>query len=359
VWLKNYYIEITAILVFVAFFYLLTSGEIVEIANWIPKFPITNNVQLQNLSTIFLSIFIEGLPFILMGVFVSSFIHEFVNEELIWKWIPRNPLLSIPMAACLGIFLPICECGIVPVARRLIQKGLPAYTAFTFLLAAPIVNPVTIVSTYIAFRDNWDMVLLRLGLGAGIAITMGILFLLCFNKKDVLKRNSQKAESHHSCNHDHSHQHHSHDCHNHSHDCHGHHTEQSFEARLGHALYHSIFEFIDMGKYFVAGALIAACFQTFIGMSAIKLVASHEGISILVMMVLAFGLSICSSSDAFVAASFRNVLGNAPLFSFLVYGPMMDLKNLLMMTGSFRSSVIWFFWGGTTILTILSIILFV
>lgn len=346
-WLKNYYIEITGVLVFIALFYFLTSGQIMELGSLMAKFAITDNVQLQNLSTIFLSIFIEGLPFILMGVFVSVLIHEFVDEEVIWKWIPKNPLLSIPLAACLGIFLPICECGIVPVARRLIQKGLPAHTAFTFLLAAPIVNPVTAVSTYIAFRNNWDMVFLRLGLGAGIAVAMGIMFLRFFSKTDVLKGNLQKADCHHSCHHDHAHPH------DHCHD------HRGLEARLCHAFYHAIFEFIDMGKYFVAGAFIAACFQTFIGLSVMKSVAAHEGIAVIVMMGIAFGLSICSSSDAFVAASFRGILGNAPLFSFLVYGPMMDLKNLLMMIGSFRSSVVWFFWGGTTLLTILSILLFV
>jgi uncharacterized protein len=113
-----------------------------------------------------------------------------------------------------------------------------------------------------------------------------------------------------------------------------------------------------MGKYFILGAFLAASFQTFVGFSAIKSIGTNEWIAILLLMGIAFGLSICSSSDAFIAASFRNAIGTAPLFAFLIYGPIMDLKNLLMMMGSFRASVIWFFWGGTTILTILSVILF-
>jgi uncharacterized membrane protein YraQ (UPF0718 family) len=115
---------------------------------------------------------------------------------------------------------------------------------------------------------------------------------------------------------------------------------------------------MNMTKYFILGAFLASVFQTFVGFAAMKSMASHEWIAIIVMMGLAFGLSICSSSDAFIAASFRNAMGTAPLFAFLVYGPMMDLKNVLMMAGSFRASVIWFFWGGTTLLTIVSVICF-
>ncbi|SFI63915.1 permease [Thermoflavimicrobium dichotomicum] len=340
-WIRHYYIEITGIFVFAVFMYLLSFGDTFfsSTSDWLRNNISVSNESLYNLSTIFFGIFIEGLPFILLGVFVSSLIHVFVKEETVWRWLPKSPLLSIPLAACLGLVLPICECGIVPVARRLIEKGFPSHVAFTFLLAAPVVNPVTIVSTYMAFGDSWYMVWLRLSLAVGIAIIMGVLFLLFFSDKNILKGERDQI----------------HDCTEH---CHHDDHDHADEGRLVHALYHSIFEFIDMSKYFILGGIIAASFQTFIGISAIKEVASDGVLGILLMMGLAFGLSICSSADAFVAASFRTALSTAPMMAFLVYGPMMDLKNLLMMSGSFRWSVTLFLFGGTTCLTLVSVWLF-
>lgn len=357
--IRNFYVEITGILVLGAFLYLLTSGYslLFSVSEWTRSWRIDLGPELQNLSTIFLSIFIEGLPFILFGVFLSCLIHVFVKEETIWRWTPKNPFLSIPMATLLGLLLPICECGIVPVARRLVQKGLPSYVAFTFLLAVPIVNPITILSTYFAFGDSWDIVFARTLTGAGIAALMGFLFYLFFRHLPVLKEEKQMActHEHGNCDHDHSHSeerhvHHPDDRCDHPHD----HAEG---GKWMHALNHAVFEFIDMGKYFVLGALIAAGFQTFVGLSAIQSFSKQEGLALLMMMGLAFCLSICSTADAFLAASFRSAMGTVPLLGFLIYGPMMDLKNLLMMFGSFRLPVILFFFGGTTILTLLSVFL--
>ncbi len=349
--LRTFYIEISSIVFLFVFIYLLLFGNsfFYMFSDWLKANALFSNPHLQNISTIFLGIFIEGLPFILIGVFLSSLIHIFVKEEMIWRLVPKNPWLSIPMSAFLGLLLPICECGIVPVARRLIEKGYPFYAAFTFLLAAPIVNPITIVSTYIAFGDQWDMVWLRLGLAVVIAVLMGFLLYLFFTKKDVLKRRKETTHSHvesdsSSC-----------DCHSPS--CNHHHHEKR-DGRFAHGLYHAVFEFIDMSKYFVLGALIAAAFQTFVGISAIKEVAGEGWMGILLMMGLAFGLSVCSSADAFIAASFRSALSNGPIMAFLVYGPMMDIKNVLMLAGNFRRPVILFLFTGTTLLTAVTIWLF-
>jgi uncharacterized membrane protein YraQ (UPF0718 family) len=235
------------------------------------------------------------------------------------------------------------------VARRLVQKGLPSYVAFTFLLAAPIVNPVTIFSTYLAFGDSWRVVFLRVGVGALIAAVMGFLFFLIFRGKPVLRAERKEREAD-CCHHHHDSRH----AHRHDHECTHHHGESG----LMHALRHSVFEFIDMGKYFILGALIAAGFQTIVGTAVIKSVARYDHIAILMMMALAFGMSVCSSADAFLAASFRSVMGTAPLLGFLVYGPMVDVKNLLMMLGGFRKSVVLFFIVGTTVLTLLTCNLF-
>ncbi|MFC7439959.1 permease [Laceyella putida] len=354
--LKNYVPELTGILVLGLIFYFVTSG----VPLLAPLTDITRgwsdnlSSDLHNFTTIFLSLFIEGLPFILFGTLLSSFVHVYVKEDTLWRFLPKHPVLAIPLAACFGLILPICECGIVPVARRLVQKGLPSYIAFTFLLAVPIVNPITIASTYMAFGDSWEMVWMRTGVGAGIAMVMGILFYLFFRDKPVLKEETEAKRETACCDgsHDHDHDHgheHGGTCTHHSH---------GEESRMMHALSHSVFEFIDMGKYFCLGAFISAGFQTFVGVAAIKQFAQYEGIALILMMALAFCLSICSSADAFLAASFRSVLGQGTLLGFLVYGPMVDMKNVLMMAGGFKRSVVLFFVGGTTLVTLLTIWIF-
>jgi uncharacterized membrane protein YraQ (UPF0718 family) len=104
--------------------------------------------RLQTFVTIFLSIFIEAVPFLLAGSLVSGFIEVFVNQELLARFVPRQPLLAAIVGASLGIVFPVCECGVVPVTRRLYQKGLPLSMGIAFLLAAPVINPVVMASTY-------------------------------------------------------------------------------------------------------------------------------------------------------------------------------------------------------------------
>ncbi|SFS99364.1 permease [Marininema halotolerans] len=337
-WARRLYVEGTGVLVIAGFLYMILSGvTTIEEKGWLTMLSLPHiPSSIQNLSTVFLSIFIEGIPFILLGVLISSVIQVSIQEETLFRWIPKNPLLAIPLTLTLGLVLPICECGIVPVARRLIQKGLPPYIPFTFLLAAPVINPITLMATYFAFGSQWDMVINRALLAGGIATVMG---LLCYrlSNQGVLTIN-EECEGACTCHHGQEHA-----------------RALDQRDRMSEALYHGIFELMNMGKYFIGGALLAATFQTYVGYSLIA-EWSHQGwLPILLMMGLAFGLSLCSSADAFVAASFRGVMPTAPLLAFLVYGPIMDLKNLLMMLGSFRKRIVIFFFVGTTLLTLVSI----
>lgn len=292
-----------------------------------------------------MGIFIEGLPFILLGALLSSLLYLFIQEETIRRFFPKKASLAIPFASLLGMLIPICECGIVPIARRLIQKGLPAYVAITFLLAAPIVNPITIFSTYFAFGEQGlSIVLWRIGLGIAIAMIMGAFFCLFFANKQVLKE-QPVSTSCHCCHQETQHDHHPPSTQ----------AQATIWSRGKHAFYHAVFEWIEMGKLFILGALIAAFFHTVIGVSTLQKTITEDGWAILLFMFLAFALSICSSADAFVAASFRSVAHTGPLLAFLVFGPMIDLKNLLMMSHSFRLPVVITFSLGTTILTFLTI----
>ena len=131
--------------------------------------------RFQTFVTIFLGIFTEAVPFLLAGSLVSGFIEVFVNPQTLSRLIPRQPVLAALSGALLGILFPVCDCGVIPITRRLQQKGMPASAGIAFLLAAPVVNPIVIASTYTAF--GWGPVLLgRLGFTLLVAFGVGLLF---------------------------------------------------------------------------------------------------------------------------------------------------------------------------------------
>ena len=110
--------------------------------------------RLSNFGGVFLAIFLEAAPFLLLGTLGSGFVEEFVSREDLARWMPRNSLLCTLTGALLGLFIPVCECGVVPFTRRLLGKGLPLSSGVAILLAAPVVNPIVIASTLAAFRNR-------------------------------------------------------------------------------------------------------------------------------------------------------------------------------------------------------------
>ena len=134
--------------------------------------------SLLNLNTIFLSILIEALPFVLIGILIAGFIQIFITEEHIQRWIPRNPVMAVIMSCLVGALFPACECGIVPIVRRLIVKGVPIHAAIGFMLTGPLINPVVILSTYMAFGNDLRIASLRMFVGFVIAIVVALLISL-------------------------------------------------------------------------------------------------------------------------------------------------------------------------------------
>jgi len=278
----------------------------------IRNLPEVRTGSVQTFKTMFVSIVLEAFPFILLGVLLSSVLQVFVPDRVVQKMIPRNPFLGVIVSCLLGVVFPICECGMIPVARRLIKKGFPLYAAVVFLLAGPILNPVVFASTYMAFRARPEVLYSRMGLAFAVAAAVGLLVYFLV-KKDPLK----PVSSHH---------------HVHRQD----HRHAGNENRLLSTFEHASGEFFDMGKYLVFGALITAGVQTFLDRGSLVSIASSEWVSTWFMMGLAYILSICSTSDAFVASSFGTTFPAASLVAFLVFGPMIDAKSTLMMLAVFR-----------------------
>ena len=306
----------------------------------------------------FLSLLIEGAPFILLGTMVSGFIDVYMPSGVFERFLPKRKLPAVLLCGLLGIILPVCECAVVPVIRRLVAKGLPISCAFTYMLAAPIVNPITILSTWSAFNEQQALyiTLSRIGIGYLIAVVVGLV--LMFVPIEKVIRKSLLAKVHaakppkKSCTHDHTHGHHDHG-HDHASECsssdhdHDHsHAPHSSDSshRLVAAMRSGMKDFVDVAVYFTIGVCLTAMFN-------ILQVDYHDSISTYasdpykgtaLLMILAFVLSVCSSSDAFLAASLGS-FNYASKMAFMVLGPMLDVKLLFLYQTVMRGKFLFIF----------------
>jgi len=295
---------------------------------------LTSN-KMQNFSTLFLSIILEALPFILIGSCISSLIQIFVSEETIEKCIPNNKFIAIIAASLMGFIFPVCECAIVPIVRRLIKKGVPVYVGITFMLSVPIVNPIVLLSTYYAFQDTPYMVLLRGGIGLIAACVIGYLVNLTVKKTDnplIAFTSTQTHEEHNHHEYQHKHEHSDCGCsHNHRSLKNASLKDYAFEI-----IDHTAAEFYDVGKLLIFGALLSATFKVFVSRATIGSIGGNSILSIIIMLGLAFVLSLCSEADAFIARTFMGQFTTGSVLGFLILGPMIDIKNLIMLLGTFK-----------------------
>ena len=118
---------------------------------------VASNPTLATAGTIFAGVFVQALPFLALGVIVSGLVAVYMSPERLARWLPRRPSAAIVTAGAAGAAFPGCECGSVPVARRLYGDGRTGAAALTFMLTAPAINPVVIVSTVVAFPGQPEM----------------------------------------------------------------------------------------------------------------------------------------------------------------------------------------------------------
>jgi uncharacterized membrane protein YraQ (UPF0718 family) len=267
--------------------------------------------RLNIFATVFLGIFVEAVPYLLLGTLASGLVEMFLDRDQMSKWISHRPIPAAVTGALMGMVFPVCECGVVPLTRRLFHKGLPLSAGIAFLLAAPVLNPIVILSTAAAF--GWKAMLFwRVGLSLVIAVVVGIIFSVEKDVSNVLRPVLDIA-------------------HDHYHD-----ESKSFVEKIRAAFVITADEFFEMGRYLIVGALLAAGLQTFIPQSALLTIGSGPVLSVLVMLGLAILLSICSTVDAFVALGFVGTFSFGSVLSFLVFGPMVDIKSIIMYAQVFK-----------------------
>ena len=322
------------------FIFLLLTNQPLPDMSWI------NSTNIQSFKTMFLSIILEALPFILLGVIVSSLLQIFVSEQTITRIIPKNPILAILFACLIGIIFPVCECGMIPIVRRLIKKGMPVYVAVVFILIGPILNPIVYAATYMAFRSRPEIAYSRMALAFVVASIIGLV-IYRFVKGNVLRVTAEILHSEQHTTHEHSHTHEHNHSHDHEHE-HGHNHSNKLFSLLGHASD----EFFEMGKYLMFGSLVTAIIQTFVARESLVTIG-HDGLgSHIFMMGFAYILSLCSTSDAFVASSFINTFSKGSLLTFLVFGPMLDFKGTLMLLSVFKTKFVLLL-SGLIVVTVL------
>ncbi|MCU0534034.1 MAG: permease [Hydrococcus sp. Prado102] len=332
-------------------------------------------VKIYSAFTLFLSLLVEAIPFLLLGVLLSSALLFFIDERQLIAKLPRNPIVGAFVGSCVGFLFPVCECGNVPVARRLLIQGVPTSVAIGFLLAAPTINPIVVWSTWVAFPDRPEIVICRVLASLLIATIIGCAFSLqkdprpmlqpllakrvtllmsrrletqLFSKKaspslptllqsgtfllgepgnpmrmDDLTFTDAKTVS-----------------------------KPKLE-RLRFFLDNVVQEMRELGAMLVFGSAIAACSQVFIPREVILDLGRGVISSIIAMMVLAAVVSICSTVDSFFALSFASTFTTSSLLAFLVFGPMIDIKAIGLMLSIFQPRIIIYLFALAAQLTFL------
>ncbi len=330
-----------------------------------------------NALTLFFSLMVEAIPFLLLGVFFSSTLLLFVDERRLVAAMPQNPLLGALAGSLFGFLFPVCECGNVPVARRLIIQGVPSSVAVGFLLAAPTVNPIVFWATWTAFRDQPELVFLRIGFSILIATIVGCVFSTQKDLRPLLQPNTARmmpGNAHLSRSSDQ----------NRGTPNGGSMLLQSgtfllgqpnqpqrldgnfaiaasgsialsrpFSERFQLMIENVTQEFRELGGMLVFGSAIAAIVQVAIPREVILALGQGPIASIMAMMALAWIVSICSTVDAFFALSFASTFTSGSLLAFMVFGPMIDVKNIGLLLSVFRGRAILYLFALAAQLTFL------
>lgn len=286
--------------------------------------------DIKNFIIDFLAVFYEAIPFIVLGAVISGILEELVPQQLISRFVPKNRKLAIAFSALLGIVFPMCECGIVPVMRRLLRKGLPLGCCIAYMAAGPIINAVVFVSTLMAFKEHvggYYIIGLRMAMGYVVAVGTALAadWLYQRHGNSLLTLSAQPPSASLPV----------------AGETEATEERKPWRQRLGNISETALHDFTDITIFLSIGAVLAAISKQFISSSQIaSLSVDYPALAILSMMGLAIVMCLCSEADAFVAASFTTLHPAAKL-AFLVLGPMLDLKLYMLFTRVFRPKLIW------------------
>ncbi len=282
--------------------------------------------RLSDFAMIFLGLTMEAIPFIVIGVTISAIVAKYIDSSWVQKYKSKNTFVSHIQSMFIGLFLPVCQCGNVPLAKRLSLLGFKPSEVITFMLAAPIFNPLVLITTLVAFNLDSNVAIIRVVGGGLIALLIGLIFSIHPNQNELLlakKSNKELSISKKSF---------------------------SFNANLdlpteqlsqtghdGSFVDNWRDEFFNVFKMLLIGCFLAASFQILIPRSVFSSFVGSPSLSVIALMALAFIVSICSSVDAFFALSFVGTFNLGSILAFLIFGPMIDINSLMMLRSVFKT----------------------
>lgn len=286
---------------------------------------------------------LQAVPFTLIGVLVSAAVETWVTEDFIEKHAPKSIANGFLAAIFAGVCVPVCDCVVVPTFSRLVARKLPLPCAVTFLCAVPVVNPVSIWATWYAFADVPAVAVTRVALGVGVALLVGVSFVIFPVKSQVLRRNvlekvradcsdcadcaycggCNKSQSGHS----------------------SYKNSSSFKSGIKNSLktyaHHIYSDFMRLMPIILFGTIVASIIRVWLGADpASKVNTTIVFVAIPAMMLIAYASSLCSSSDAVIARSLAFSLPMSSVIVFLLFGPMLDIKNTLMLVEDCKTSFV-------------------
>ena len=276
---------------------------------------------MKDISIIFISIFLESLPFLILGSLISSIIETFIKDEQLEKIIPKNKILGSLVGVILGFFIPACDCAVIPVSKRLIKKKVPINVALSFMLSSPIINPVVLLSTYYAFyKTNPKIFWYRLLYGIIISLIIGIIMGIIFEKQQVLEEKKTDEHSEKLCDH----------CHH----------NKSPKNKILSIIKHTANDLFEVVKYLMFGALIASIIQVLLPRNIITIMNNNKILSTLILMIFAYLISLCSTSDSFIGKSLLSSFSEQSIIAYLLLGPMIDIKNTMVLLGNYKKNFV-------------------
>ena len=273
--------------------------------------------------TLAISVLIESLPFVMLGVILSIVVQVWVPPGVIERWMPRRAWARRSVMSLLGMFIPVCECGNVPFARGLMMRGFTVPETLTFLVAAPIVNPIVIITTHQAFGFSDGILIARLLGGFAIANLIGWLYSRHPDPDGLVTERFREA-------------------------CEIVETESGGKGRRSIAQF--VIELRAVMPALIIGSALAGAVQVLVPRSALLAIGSNPALSIVAMIALAMIVSICSNVDSFFALSFASTFTPGSLVAFLLVGPLVDVKMLALLRTTFRTHVL----AGMVIVVVLS-----
>lgn len=277
--------------------------------------------------TLAISVLIESLPFVVLGVVLSVVVQVWIPPGMIERWMPRNPWGRRAVLSLLGMLVPVCECGNVPFARGLMMRGFSVPETMTFLIAAPIVNPIVIITTHQAFGFDDGILIARLLGGYAIANLIGWLYSR-HPDPDGLVTDRFRATCEYALD--------------------GQGTDAGGRTRRSLAQF--VVELRAVMPALIIGSAVAGAVQVLVPRDTLLAIGSNPALSIVAMIALAMVVSICSNVDSFFALSFASTFTPGSLVAFLLVGPLVDVKMLALLRTTFRTKVL----AGLVVIVVLA-----